>query len=185
MSKGRIAIVTEDKFEDLELFAPKFRFEEAGWETVVLTPDGKSREGEHGYPVEAGGSLRDAQPGAFDALHIPGGTKNADTLRTKKEAVEFARRFWETGKPVFVICHGGWLLVEADVLEGAEMTSYPSIRKDCENAGATWRDEEVVVDGRLVSSRSPPDLPAFCREALRLLDGASAQARGKEAQRAR
>jgi protease I len=95
-------------------------------------------------------------------LVIPGGVKNPDTLRQDEDAVRFVRSFFETGKPVGAICHGPWMLVEADVVRGRTLTSYPSLKTDIRNAGGTWVDEEVVVDGGLVTSRDPDDLPAFC-----------------------
>ena len=98
----------------------------------------------------------------FDGLVIPGGVANGDFLRADENAVEFVRRFFEAGKPVAVICHGGWILAEADVVRGRRVTSWPSLRTDLANAGGTWVDEEVVVDGGLVTSRKPDDLPAFC-----------------------
>lgn len=106
--------------------------------------------------------VADVSPEDFDALILPGGTTNPDKLRTDSDAVEFVRRFVSSGKPVAVICHGPWTLAEADVLQGRTLTSFPSIRTDLRNAGATVVDEEVVVDGNLISSRNPDDLPAFC-----------------------
>ncbi|HEV3480276.1 MAG TPA: type 1 glutamine amidotransferase domain-containing protein, partial [Gaiellaceae bacterium] len=99
----------------------------------------------------------------YDGLVLPGGVGNPDTLRTDEDAVEFVRTFVESGKPVAVICHGPWTLVEADVVRGRTLTSYPSVKTDIQNAGGTWLDQEVVVDGNVVSSRKPDDLPAFCK----------------------
>lgn len=107
-------------------------------------------------------AIDDVSADDFDGLVIPGGCVGADKLRASEDVVEFVREFFDDGKPVAVICHAPWLLVEADVLEGRTLTSFPSVRTDLENAGATWVDEEVVVDAGLVSSRSPKDLDAFC-----------------------
>jgi protease I len=105
---------------------------------------------------------------SFDALVLPGGVANPDYLRVNPEAVAFVRSFVEHGKPIAAICHGPWTLIEADAVRGQKMTSWPSLKTDLRNAGATWVDEEVVVDGRLVTSRKPDDLPAFTREMIKL-----------------
>lgn len=111
------------------------------------------------FPVDV--PLSTADPSRYDALLLPGGVMNPDHLRQNDRAVSFTRHFFDEGKPVAAICHAPWLLVEADVVRGREVTSYPSLRTDLENAGARWVDEEVVVDNGLVTSRSPGDLPAF------------------------
>ena len=113
----------------------------------------------------------DADPASYDALVLPGGVGNADNLRMNDDAVAFARHFGEQDKPVSVICHGAWILTDAGVLQGRTMTSFPSLQTDLRNAGVTWKDEEVVVDGRLVSSRTPDDLPAFNREMVSAIGG--------------
>ncbi len=112
------------------------------------------------HPVDL--TFTEANADDYDGVVIPGGTVGADTLRAEKDAVDFIRRFVEQGKPVAAICHGPWLLVEADILRGRTVTSYPSLKTDIRNAGATWVDQEVVVDSGLVTSRKPDDLPAFC-----------------------
>lgn len=166
----RIAAPVEAGFEDLELFYPKYRLEEAGYAVDVLTADGQPRAGKHGYEARPARAIRDARARDYAGLLVAGGTGNADKLRTVPEAVALARDFVaQTSGPVLSICHGPWLLVEADVVRNVEMTSYPSIRRDLENAGARWRDAEVVTDGRFVTSRRPSDLPAFgkaCLDAL-------------------
>lgn len=174
MPRGTVAILTTHGFEDLELFYPKYRLEEAGYGTEVLTPDGRPVTGKHGYEAAPDGAIGDADPGDFAALHLPGGSANADKLRMADDAVAFARDFCalEPARPVLAICHAAWLLVEADVLDGVRMTAYPSLRTDLENAGAAVEDAEVVVDGRFVTSRWPDDLPAYMREALGLLEKA-------------
>ena len=119
--------------------------------------------------IRADQSAAVADPAEFDALVLPGGVANPDRLRTNRDAVEFVRGFFEADKPVGVICHGPWTLVEADVLRGRTLTSWPSLQTDLRNAGAEWVDEEVHVDGRLVSSRKPDDLPAFCEKVIEVL----------------
>ena len=184
-AKKKVAALVEAKFEDLELYYPKFRLQEAGFEVDVLTPDGKEREGEHGYPARPAGAIRDADPLDYAALLLPGGVKNPDSLRMDEKAVDFVRRFvTESEGPVFSICHGPWTLVEADVVNGVEVTSYRSLRKDLENAGARWRDEPVVVSGRFVTSRHPPDLPQFARACVDLLEGRRPEERRRAAGKA-
>lgn len=168
-----IAFLVEHGFEDLELFVPFYRLAEAGFAVDVLTPDGAARSGKHGYEAKAAGAIGDAQPSQYAGLLVPGGTQSPDRLRLVPTAVEFVRSFVRMRPgPVASICHGPWLLVEADVVRNVQLTSYPSLRRDLENAGARWVDAEVVVDGRFVTSRRPPDLPAFC--------GALVAALGKE-----
>ena len=118
-------------------------------------------EGKKGHTQSVDRTSADADASAYDALVLPGGVVNADDLRLDEAAVAFTRAFFDAGKPVAVICHGGWILTDADVLRGRTMTSYKSLKTDLTNAGATWVDEEVVVDDGLVSSRTPDDLPAF------------------------
>jgi protease I len=123
--------------------------------------------------------LEQARPQDFEALVLPGGVMNPDKLRIDAKAVEFVRSFFEEGKPVAVICHGPWTLIEAGVASGRRITSWPSLKTDLRNSGARWVDEEVVVDGTLVSSRKPDDLPAFIREMIKLFS--SAGGRGQRA----
>jgi protease I len=163
----RVAILATDGVERRELEQPREAIHDAGGETELLSLNpGTIEAREHDlqpagdFPVDR--VVRDASVDEFDALLIPGGTVNADKLRLDGSAVEFVRDFVESGKPVGVICHGPWTLVEADVVKGRTLTSYPSVRTDLRNAGAHPVDEEVVIDGNLTSSRSPKDLPAFC-----------------------
>jgi protease I len=114
--------------------------------------------------------VKDADPDDYDGLILPGGVANPDFLRTDRDAVAFVRAFFEAGKPVAAICHGPWTLVEADVVNGRTLTSWPSLRTDIRNAGGTWVDEEVHVDAGLVTSRKPDDLPAFCAKAIEELE---------------
>lgn len=163
----RIAFLAADGVEKVELEQPRAALEEAGGETTLLSlksDDIQARnhdlEPAGTFPVDR--KVSDASVDDFDALVLPGGTVNPDKLRLDDSAVGFVRDFVTSGKPVAAICHGPWTLVEAGVVAGRTVTSYPSIRTDLRNAGAKVVDEEVVVDGNLISSRSPSDLPAFC-----------------------
>ena len=164
----RVAILVAKGFEQVELTEPRRALHEAGAETeIVSTENGTVRAwqktdwGEE-FPVDV--PLSSANPSRYDALLLPGGVMNPDHLRQEEKAVRFTRHFFEEGKPVAAICHAPWLLVEADVVRDREVTSYPSLRTDLENAGARWVDEEVVVDSGLVTSRNPDDIPAFNRK---------------------
>jgi len=157
----RVAFLLTDGFEDSELTSPWQAVTEAGATATLVAPADFTVTGKNGHEQEVDTSVSDADPGDFDALVLPGGVVNADHLRTDDGAVAFARAFFEQHKPVGVICHGAWILIEAGVVDGRTITSYPSLKTDLRNAGANWVDEEVVVDGGLVSSRTPDDLPAF------------------------
>ena len=157
----RIAFLLTDGFEDSELTSPWDAVTSAGAEAVLVSPADGSVTGEKGHEQKVDLAVAQASPDDFDALVLPGGVQNADDIRIVKDAVHFARAFFEQHKPVAVICHGGWILTEADVLKGRTLTSYPTLQTDLRNAGATWVDEEVHVDQGLVSSRNPGDLPAF------------------------
>jgi protease I len=167
-----IAILAADGVEQVELEQPREAVQDAGARTVLLSlDDGEIQAFKHDiepadtFPVErtVGGASIDE----YDALILPGGTCNPDKLRMDADAVAFVRDFVNSGKPVAVICHGPWTLVEADVVRGRRITSWPSVRTDLRNAGADVVDEEVVVDGNLTSSRNPDDLPAFCDAIVR------------------
>jgi len=161
----RVAILVDDGFEQVELTEPKKALEDAGATTQIVSPaKGEVKGWKHTewgdtFPVDV--PLESAQPGDFDALLLPGGVMNPDKLRRRPEAVEFAKAFFDAGKPIAAICHGPWLLVEADVVRGREVTSFESIKTDLTNAGGNWVDREVVVDRGLVTSRKPDDIPAF------------------------
>ncbi|AXB79015.1 type 1 glutamine amidotransferase domain-containing protein [Novosphingobium sp. P6W] len=153
--------------EEPEFVQPKQAVEEAGGEVTVISLEGgtaKTNNKDLGpggeYAIDK--TFADVSADAFDGLIIPGGCVGADKLRASSEAVAFVKAFFDQKKPVAVICHGPWLLVEADVVDGRRLTSFSSIRTDVENAGGSWVDEEVVVDEGLVTSRKPDDLPAFC-----------------------
>jgi protease I len=164
--KGKkVAILVENGFEQIELTSPKQALEQAGAKTEIISPQsGKVKGWEHTdwgqeFPVDV--SIEQANANNYDALLLPGGVMNPDNLRTNQKAIQFVRSFFEQNKPVAAICHGPWVLVEADVLNGRKVTSYHSIKTDVKNAGANWVDQEVVVDQGLVTSRNPDDLPAF------------------------
>jgi len=160
-----VALLVADGFEQVELTEPRRALEEAGATTRIVSPaEGKVRGWQHtdwGDSFEVDQSLAFAGEGEYDALVLPGGVMNPDQLRRNDRALGFVRAFVDHGKPVAAICHGGWTLIDAGVVEGRRMTSYPSIRTDLVNAGADWVDEEVVVDDGLITSRNPHDLPAF------------------------
>lgn len=157
-----------DGFEQSELLSPKETLENEGWTAEVVslkTGEIKSwKDGNWSDAVAVDRTVSEANPADYDALVLPGGVINPDLLRVNEDAVAFVRAFFDEKKPVAAICHGPWTLINADVVSGREMTSYQSIRKDLENAGAIWTDAEVVVDQGLVTSRSPQDLPAFNRK---------------------
>ncbi len=168
----KVAILVAEGFEQAELTEPKKALDEAGATTSVISPAKDEVQGwkhfEKGEKVKVDVPLEQASASEFDALLLPGGVANPDQLRTRPEAVEFVRAFFDAGKPVAAICHGPWTLIEADVVEGRTLTSWPSLKTDLRNAGAEWVDEEVVVDSGLVTSRKPADIPAFNREMLEI-----------------
>ncbi len=161
--------VANEGIEQVELTEPWKAVEQAGGRPVLIAPEsGKVQAFDHldkADEFEVDQTFGGADVGQFDALVLPGGVANPDTLRTEQDAVAFIRSFVESGKPVAAICHAPWTLVEADVVRGKRLTSWPSLQTDLRNAGAQWSDEEVVTDGNLITSRKPDDLPAFC-EAL-------------------
>ena len=157
----RVAFLATDGFEDSELTSPWLAVTDAGATAVLIAPGASTITGKNGHEQPVDATSAEAEAADYDALVLPGGVVNADDLRLDTAAVRFARDFFAQHKPVGAICHAAWLLVEADVLGGRTLTSYPSLHTDLVNAGATWRDDEVVVDAGLVSSRTPDDLPAF------------------------
>jgi len=172
----KIAILATDGFEQVELTEPREALDAAGAATFVLSLKGGHIKGwkfkEWGDIVEVDKTIEDANPNDYDALVLPGGVINPDHLRMDPTAVNFVKQFVGTGRPVAAICHGPWTLVEADVVRGKKVTSWPSIKTDLKNAGAEWVDQTVVVDHRLVTSRKPDDLPAFCDKMLEEFAGA-------------
>ena len=172
--KGKkVAILTEDGFEEEELTSPKKALEDAGVLVYIVAPQKKSvKAWKHDHwsieiPVDV--CIEEAEAENYDALVLPGGVLNPDKLRTNKRAVAFAHKFLELGKPVAAICHGPQLLIETGKLKGLHITSYSSLQTDMENAGAIWHDKEVVFDKGLITSRSPKDLEAFNRKILQTL----------------
>ena len=157
----RVAFVLTNGFEDSELTSPWEAVTSAGADAVLVSPEPGTITGKKGHEAKVDLPVGRARAEDFDALVLPGGVANGDKLRMDEAAVTLVRSFFAQHKPVGVICHGGWILTDADVLHGRTLTSYPSLRTDLRNAGATWVDEEVVVDNGLVSSRTPDDLPAF------------------------
>mgnify|MGYP002712169593 FL=1 len=156
-----IAIVATNGFEDSELTSPKEAVEQAGATTKVIATDSGEIEGKKGAKVAVDLTTADATVTDYDALILPGGTVNADTIRTDEKAVALVKAFKDAGRPIGVICHGGWILTEADLIKGVKLTSVANVKTDLVNAGANWVDEEVVVDSGFISSRTPDDLPAF------------------------
>lgn len=179
LSGKKIAILATDGFEQAELTEPKKNLEKAGAKVVVLSikPGKGGKEGEikgwdetdWGETVKVDGLVYDAKPEEFDALVLPGGQINPDKLRMDKDAVAFVKKFAESGKPTAAICHGPWSLVEAGVLKGKTVTSWPSVQTDLKNAGAKWVDQEVVVDGNFITSRKPDDIPAFSKAIVEMV----------------
>jgi protease I len=170
----RVAILIDNGFEQVEMTEPRRALEDAGAETRIVSPQPekvrswKSKEWDEGYRVQD--PLFQAKPEWFDALVLPGGVMNPDHLRTDMKAVAFVKAFFDAGKPVAAICHGPWTIIETGAAKGRKIASWPSLKTDLENAGAEWHDEEVVVDGNLVTSRKPDDIPAFNREMLKLFE---------------
>ena len=166
----KVAILATDGFEQSELEAPLEALKTAGaTPSIVSLKSGKIQATVHdekGDKFDVDLTLDQAKADDFDALVLPGGLSNPDTLRSTPAAVTFVREFAEAGKPIAAICHGPWLLIEADVVRGRTLTSWPAIKTDVRNAGGHWVDEEVVVDNGLVTSRKPDDIPAFNRKMI-------------------
>lgn len=166
----KVAIITDNGFEEVELTSPKKALEEAGAIVQIVSPEkDKVKAWNHDHwsielPVDV--NIKEAKPEEYDALVVPGGVLNPDKTRMNKDCVAFVQHFLEQGKPVAAICHGPQLLIETGMLDGREMTSYWSIQTDLKNAGVNWVDKEVVVDNGLVTSRSPQDLEAFNKKMI-------------------
>jgi PfpI family intracellular protease len=177
----KVAILVTDGFEQVELTRPRSALDERGAQTLIVSPKNSSvrswnfTEWDRDFPVDV--KLGEVKPQHFDALLLPGGVINPDTLRMQPKAVAFVKAFFDAGKPVASICHGPWTVIEAGAARGRRMTSWPSLKTDLRHAGADWVDEEVVVDRGLVTSRSPDDIPAFNREMIKLFSDARAKAR--------
>ncbi len=165
----RALIITADYFEDIELFYPYYRLIEAGFETVIAAPEKGEVKGKLGYRAKAELSFEEVNPGDFDVLVIPGG-RAPERVRLYEASLKIVKYFFEKNKPVATICHGPQVLISAGVVKGRRLTSYWGVKDDVIAAGGEWVDEAVVVDGNLVSSRYPPDIPFWMREFFRLLD---------------
>ena len=161
MNNKTIAILATDGFEDSELTSPKEAVEQAGATTKVVSTETGEIEGKKGAKVAVDVTTADAKAADYDALILPGGTLNADAIRVDSDAVALVKAFKDAGKPIGVICHGGWIMTDADVLKDVKITSVANVKTDLVNAGAEWVDEEVVIDSGVISSRTPDDLPAF------------------------
>jgi len=168
----KAVILTGDKFEDMEVFVPMFRLIEEGWQVDIAAPTRDAIGGEHGYSLKPTKVIDEVDPDDYGLLLIPGGFPDGApaTVRKIKRAQEIGRSFFAKNKPVASICHGPWTLVSSDLVKGRRLTSYwhDGVPQEIEKAGGKWEDKEVVVDGNLVTSRYPMDLPAFCREMLRV-----------------
>ncbi|WP_117211440.1 type 1 glutamine amidotransferase domain-containing protein [Allorhizocola rhizosphaerae] len=170
LENKRVAFLATDGVEEIEYTEPREAVEKAGAMVELLSPKPGQIQAVQGmdksktYPVER--PVKQASPDDYDALVIPGGVANPDKLRMDPDSVRFVRAMFDAGKPVAAICHGPWMLVEADVVDGRTVTSYPSLKRDLTNAGAQWVDEQVHVDRGLVTSRKPDDLPAFCDKVI-------------------
>ena len=163
----RVLIIATDGFEQSELMEPKAALEAAGFETVVASPKSGEikgwRDGNWGQSVPVDADLDEVSEGEFDALLLPGGQMNPDILRMNERVIDLIEDFNDAEKPIAAICHAPWLLIEADVVDGKTVTSWPSVRTDLRNAGADVVDQEVAIDGNLITSRKPDDIPAFAK----------------------
>jgi protease I len=172
-SKFKAIVLTADKFEDMEVFFPVFRLLEQGWQADIAAPDRKEIAGEHGYVLKPDKIITEINPDEYNLLLIPGGSPNGapSTVRKIKKAQDITRSFFEKNKPVAAICHGPWTLVSAGTVRSRHLTSFwhDGVPEDIKKAGGIWEDKEVVVDGNLVTSRWPMDLPAFMREMMKMV----------------
>lgn len=165
----KVIIFVEEFYEDLELWYPKIRIEEAGYQTVIAgSLAGHTYNGKHGYPCKAEISFKEALSVSNAGIVIPGGYA-PDRIRRSTEALQLVKRTFDEGKMIAFICHGGWVPISAKILKGKQATSFIAIKDDMENAGAIWQDQDVVVDENLISSRTPADLPAFAKAMIEYL----------------
>jgi protease I len=175
----KIAVLATDGVEQVELTEPVKALKGASANVVVVSPKSGQIQGmnhaEKGDMLKVDHDLGSVSAEQFDGLVLPGGVANPDYLRVDPQAVDFVRHFVRAGKPIAAICHGPWTLIEADGVRGHRMTSWPSLKTDLQNAGATWEDKPVVADGNLVTSRKPQDLLEFCREAIRVFGAGQVQ----------
>ncbi|MFX1386865.1 MAG: type 1 glutamine amidotransferase domain-containing protein [Promethearchaeota archaeon] len=166
----KIAILATDGYEDLELHYPRIRLNEAGYETELISLHRREIKGKHGYPIKPDKLIREANPNDYDGVIIPGGTKSPDYLRREKDVLNFVAKINEDGRLVAAICHAGWVLISAKVVRGRKATSYFAIKDDMVNAGVIFEDSPVVIDGNLITSRMPSDLPDFMKAILNFLE---------------
>ena len=166
----KIAILATDGYEDLELHYPRIRLNEAGYETELISLHRREIKGKHGYPIKPDKLIREANPNDYDGVIIPGGTKSPDYLRREKDVLNFVAKINEDGRLVAAICHAGWVLISAKVVRGRKATSYFAIKDDMVNAGVIFKDSPVVIDGNLITSRMPSDLPDFMKSVLNFLE---------------
>lgn len=164
----KVALLVEKEFQDMEVMYPYYRMQEAGHEATVLGLDAIAYKGKFGYPIKADDSVKDRSADEFDAVIIPGGWA-PDFMRRVDDFTGFVRKMNEQGKVIASICHGAWILASADVCKGKKLTCFYAIKDDVINAGGNYVDEEVVVDGNLITARKPEDLPAFCKAILAAL----------------
>lgn len=180
INQAKILILATDGFEYSELTEPKKTLEERGATVILASPKLDPIEGESGGEskgtVKPDATLNDVEAGDFDALMLPGGQRNPDSLRLEEDAVALVEAFAGAGKPIAAICHGPWLLVEADIVKDKTVTSWPSIRTDLRNAGGNVVDQEVAVDGNIITSRNPDDIPAFTEALIAAIEGEAARA---------
>ena len=170
-NRKHIVILAEDQYEDQELWYPLLRFQEAGATVTVIGPEaGKEYTSKHGYPVTAGATPCDADPEHIDALIVPGGYA-PDRIRRHEDMVQLVKKTHDRGGIIAFICHGGWVPISAGILRGRKATSFSAIKDDMVNAGADWHDKPVIRDGNLISSRTPADLPVFCKTIMDALTG--------------
>ena len=168
LKNKKVIIFAENYYEDLELWYQKLRLMEEGADVVVAGTGDKAYKGKNGYPLEVDGNIKDYKARDFDAVVIPGGFA-PDRLRRYKEVLDFVREMNKSGKVIAAICHAGWVLASAGIAKGRKVTCVSAIKDDMTNAGAKYFDKEVVVDGSIITSRMPSDLPAFCREIIKAL----------------
>ncbi|MFX0048176.1 MAG: type 1 glutamine amidotransferase domain-containing protein [Candidatus Hermodarchaeota archaeon] len=168
---AKIAIIATDGFEEAELIYPYYRLKEAGHESVIISLGRRPIEGKFGYVIKPTDKIDEVSAHHYDGVIIPGGTKNPDYLRRNKQVLEFVHTIDQQNKLVGAICHAGWVLISSKVIRQRKATSYYAIKDDMINAGADFEDSSVVVDGNLITSRMPDDLPDFMREVLRFIRG--------------
>ena len=168
LSNKKVMIFAEEHYEDLELWYPKMRLIEEGANVVVAGTGSKTYKGKNGYPLEVDGSVKEYKPKDFDAVVVPGGWA-PDKLRRYREVLDFVREMHKSGKVIAAICHGPWVLASAGIIRGRKLTCVAAIKDDIINAGAKYFDREAVVDGNIITSRMPSDLPAFSREINKIL----------------